>query len=92
MLNKADLLKKKLAAGVRVRKYITSYGDRPDSYENVSEYFRSHFLQVHRRKDISKRSLYVHFTSMLDIKATQSIISNVGEVIIRQHIAQIGLA
>ncbi|KAG6909685.1 hypothetical protein DXG01_016092 [Tephrocybe rancida] len=32
--------------------------------------------QVHRRKDIAKRSLYVHFTSMLDIKATQSIIAN----------------
>lgn len=38
---------------------ITSYGDRPNAYENVSEYFRSHFMQVHRRKDIAKRSLYV---------------------------------
>ncbi|KAG6890450.1 hypothetical protein C0992_001644 [Termitomyces sp. T32_za158] len=88
----ADLLKKKLAAGIKVRKYITSYGDRPNVYENVSDYFRSHFMQVHRRKDLAKRSLYVHFTSMLDIKATQSIIANVGEVILRQHIEQIGLA
>ncbi|KAG6902511.1 hypothetical protein C0995_015703 [Termitomyces sp. Mi166 len=92
LLNKADLLKKKLAAGIKVRKYITSYGDRPNVYESVSDYFRSHFMQVHRRKDIAKRSLYMHFTSMLDIKATQSIIANVGEVILRQHIEQIGLA
>ncbi|KAG5722081.1 hypothetical protein E4T56_gene6678, partial [Termitomyces sp. T112] len=92
LLNKADLLKKKLTAGIKVRKYITSYGDRPNIYENVSDYFRSHFQQVHRRKDVAKRSLYVHFTSMLDIKATQSIIANVGEVILRQHIEQIGLA
>jgi len=92
LLNKADLLKKKLASGTKVRKYITSYGERPNVYENVSEYFRSHFVQVHKRKDIAKRSLYVHFTSMLDIKATQSIIANVGEVILRQHIEQIGLA
>ncbi|KAG6844841.1 hypothetical protein H0H87_003272 [Tephrocybe sp. NHM501043] len=70
LLNKADLLKKKLAAGTKVRKYITSYGERPNVYENVSDYFRSHFMQVHRRKDIAKRSLYV------DIKATQSIIAN----------------
>ncbi|KAF8069936.1 guanine nucleotide binding protein, alpha subunit [Lyophyllum atratum] len=92
LLNKADLLKKKLASGTKVRKYITSYGERPNVYENVSEYFRSHFVQVHKRKDIAKRSLYVHFTSMLDIKATQSIIANVGEVILRRHIEQIGLA
>ncbi|KAG5638217.1 hypothetical protein H0H81_001218 [Sphagnurus paluster] len=89
LLNKADLLKKKLAAGTKVRKY---YGDRPNVYESVSDYFRSHFTQVHRRKDIAKRTLYIHFTSMLDIKATQSIIANVGEVILRQHIKQIGLA
>lgn len=37
---------------------ITSYGDRPNSYDEVSEYFRAHFLQVHRRNDISKRALY----------------------------------
>ncbi|KAF8893616.1 G-protein alpha subunit [Infundibulicybe gibba] len=88
----ADLLKKKIRAGHKVQKYITSYGDRPNNYEAVSEYFRSHFVQLHRRKDISHRVLYVHFTSMLDIKTTQSVIENVGEAIIRQHIAQIGLS
>lgn len=92
LLNKTDILKKKLDAGMKLRKYITSYGDRPNTYGSVSEYFKTHFVQVHRRSDVSRRSLYVHFTSMLDIKATQRIIANVGEVIIRQHIAQIGLA
>ncbi|KAL5523474.1 hypothetical protein ACEPAG_7647 [Sanghuangporus baumii] len=91
MLNKTDLLKQKLAAGIKVRKYITSYGDRPNNYQDVSEYFRAHFLQVHRRNDISKRALYCHFTSMLDIKATQKIIVNVGEAIIRSYITDAGL-
>ncbi|KAF8233365.1 guanine nucleotide binding protein, alpha subunit [Tricholoma matsutake] len=86
LLNKTDILKKKLDAGMKLRKYITSYGDRPNTYGSVSEYFKTHFVQVHRRSDVSRRSLYV------DIKATQRIIANVGEVIIRQHIAQIGLA
>ncbi|THU78227.1 G-alpha-domain-containing protein [Dendrothele bispora CBS 962.96] len=86
------LLKQKLKAGIKVAKYITSYGKRPNKYEDVSNYFRAHFIQIHKRKDISNRALYVHFTSMLDIKATQSIIVNVGEAIIRQHIAQTGLA
>ncbi|KAH9859156.1 G-protein alpha subunit [Lenzites betulinus] len=92
MLNKTDLLRQKLQAGIKVRKFISSYGDRPNSYEEVSEYFRAHFIQVHRRKDISHRPLYLHFTSMLDIKATQSIIINVGEAIMRQHLTKIGLA
>ncbi|KLO11726.1 G-alpha-domain-containing protein [Schizopora paradoxa] len=91
MLNKTDLLRQKLSAGIRVKKYITSYGNRPNTYEEVSEYFRAHFLQVHRRNDISKRALYAHFTSMLDIKATQKIIVNVGEAIIRSYITDAGL-
>ncbi|KAI8972175.1 G-protein alpha subunit [Trametes punicea] len=92
MLNKTDLLREKLEAGIKVRKYISSYGDRPNEYEEVAEYFRAHFIQVHRRKDISHRPLYLHFTSMLDIKATQSIIINVGEAIMRSHLTKIGLA
>ncbi|RPD68331.1 G-protein alpha subunit [Lentinus tigrinus ALCF2SS1-7] len=92
MLNKTDLLRQKLDAGIKVRKYISSYGDRPNNYEEVSEYFRAHFIQVHRRKDVSHRPLYLHFTSMLDIKATQSIIINVGEAIMRSHLTKIGLA
>jgi len=91
MLNKTDLLRQKLEASIKVRKYITSYGERPNTYEEVSEYFRAHFLQVHRRHDISKRALYPHFTSMLDIKATQKIIVNVGEAIIRSYITDAGL-
>ena len=38
---------------------ISSYGDRPNNYEEVSEYFRAHFIQVHRRKDVSHRPLYL---------------------------------
>ncbi|KAI0784647.1 G-protein alpha subunit [Abortiporus biennis] len=92
MLNKTDLLRQKLQAGIKVRKYISSYGDRPNSYEEVSEYFRAHFIQVQKRKDSAHRSLYVHFTSMLDIRATQHIIVNVGEAIMRLHMADVGLA
>ncbi|KAG7444476.1 G-protein alpha subunit [Guyanagaster necrorhizus] len=91
LLNKTDLLRKKLETGSQVQKYIVSYGNRPNRYEDVSEYFRAHFVQVHRRKDIADRHLYCHFTSMLDIAATQRIIVNVGEAIIRQHISRIGL-
>jgi len=96
MLNKADLLREKLNAGIKVRKYITSYGDRPNTYEEASEYFRAHFLQVHRRKDVGNRAIYVrftqHFTSMLDVQATRSILAVVGEAIIRSYMQSVGLS
>jgi len=92
MLNKADLLKQKLDAGIKVRKFISSYGDRPNTYEEVSEYFRAHFIQTHRRKDVSNRVLFTHFTSMLDIQATQTIIRSVAESIMRQHMSSVGLS
>jgi len=57
----------------------------------VSEYFRAHFIQVHQRKDNWQRVLYAHFTSMIDIEATQKIIGNVGEAVIRSHMAKTGL-
>jgi hypothetical protein len=74
LLNKVDLLKSKLEAGARVRKYVTSYGDRPNTFEDVAEYFRGHFIQVQKRKDTTKRPLYVQFSSTINIKDSQRII------------------
>ncbi|KAF9000413.1 guanine nucleotide binding protein, alpha subunit [Cyathus striatus] len=91
LLNKVDLLKKKLDSGISVRKHITSYGERPNEYGAVSEYFRSHFIQIYKRKDTSKRPIFVHFTSMLKILHINNHIK-VGEAIIRKHITQTGLA
>ncbi|KAI0305474.1 G-protein alpha subunit [Multifurca ochricompacta] len=88
MLNKTDLLKKKLQAGVMVKKYITSYGERENRYEDVAEYFRAHFAQVHKRKGVQKQELYIHFTSMLDVRATQRIIVDINEAIIKSYLGQ----
>ncbi|KAF8588004.1 G-protein alpha subunit [Ramaria rubella] len=76
MLNKTDLLRQKIEAGIKVKKFITSYGDRLNTYEEASQYFRAHFLQVHRKSDESKRTLFTHFTSVIDTKATKKIIYN----------------
>ena len=43
---------------------ILSYGDRPNEYESVVQYFRAHFLQVHRRNNENKRVLYTHLTNV----------------------------
>ncbi|KAJ7233977.1 G-protein alpha subunit [Mycena rebaudengoi] len=92
LLNKTDILRKKLEAGIQVRQYITSYGNRPNNYATVTEYFRTHFIAAHKKKDISQRRLYVHFTAMLDVQATQIIIVSIEDTIMRKHLAQMGLA
>ena len=36
-LNKCDLLQEKLEAGVQLKNYLTTYGDRPNNYESVAK-------------------------------------------------------
>ncbi|THV07236.1 guanine nucleotide-binding protein [Dendrothele bispora CBS 962.96] len=90
-LNKTDLLRAKLDSGLKVRKYITSFGDRVNDYETVVQYFRAHFLQVHRRNNENRRVLYTHFTSVVDTKATQRIIGNVRDSIFRGYLQSAAL-
>ncbi|CAE6362697.1 unnamed protein product [Rhizoctonia solani] len=85
-LNKCDLLKKKLAAGIKVSKYVTSYGDRPNDYEHVSKYFRTKFGAIQRDYSVAPRELYVHLTSVTDTRATSAIIHNVRDIILRQNL------
>ncbi|THH16106.1 hypothetical protein EW146_g4480 [Bondarzewia mesenterica] len=92
-LNKTDVLKAKLESGrySLLPDSITSYGDRPNEYEAVLQYFRSHFLQVHRRNNEQKRVLYTHFTSVVDTKTTRSIIANVRDSIFRGYLKSAAL-
>ncbi|KAJ6623991.1 guanine nucleotide-binding protein [Mycena sp. CBHHK59/15] len=90
-LNKTDLLKAKIDTGLRVQKYITSFGGRTNDYETVVQYFRAHFLQVHRRNNENRRVLYTHFTSVVDTKATQRIIGNVRDSIFRGYLQSAAL-
>ncbi|KAF7312495.1 Guanine nucleotide-binding protein alpha-4 subunit [Mycena indigotica] len=90
-LNKTDLLKAKIDNGLRVAKYITSFGDRANDYETVVQYFRAHFLQVHRRNNENRRVLYTHFTSVVDTKTTQRIIGNVRDSIFRGYLQSAAL-
>ncbi|KAF5340882.1 hypothetical protein D9758_012178 [Tetrapyrgos nigripes] len=90
-LNKTDLLRAKLDSGLKVKKYITSFGDRVNDYETIVQYFRAHFLQVHRKNNENRRVLYTHFTSVVDTKATQRIIGNVRDSIFRGYLQSAAL-
>ncbi|THH08594.1 hypothetical protein EW145_g2596 [Phellinidium pouzarii] len=90
-LNKTDILKQKLNASVSVKRYIPSYGDRPNTYEAVIDYFRTHFLQVHRKNNEEHRVLYTHQTSVVDTSTTQSVIRNVRDSIFRGYLQEASL-
>lgn len=91
-LNKTDILREKLLNGVKIRKYITSYGNRANTYDTAVAYFRQHFIHSHKKHSTeSTRHLYLHCTSMMDTSAIQSIIAAVGESILQKHISRMGL-
>ncbi|KAG9102025.1 hypothetical protein FS749_000059 [Ceratobasidium sp. UAMH 11750] len=90
-LNKCDLLKAKLAAGVQFRKYMTSY-QGPNEKEPIAEFLRKKFDEVYRASCTpKKRTLYIHQTSVVDSRTTQKIIGNVREQIMRDALAAVGL-
>ncbi|KAI5116845.1 hypothetical protein M0805_006077 [Coniferiporia weirii] len=88
-LNKCDLLKAKLEAGVSLVYHMVSYRDRPNDYESVSSYFKNKFRALHLSHTPNRsRELFVHLTSVTDKHKTSIIISSVRDLILRQNLQQ----
>ncbi|EKM56555.1 uncharacterized protein PHACADRAFT_253754 [Phanerochaete carnosa HHB-10118-sp] len=85
-LNKIDILKQKLAAGIQLGHYIVSYGNRPNDYGSTSTYLRRKFSQIHKESSPEPRPFYCHFTTVTDTKATSHILSDVQDTIVRKQL------
>lgn len=86
-MNKCDLLRRKLKAGVKVKNYLPSYGDRPNDANTVVRYLKDKF------KDIAKSSpeqggrvTYYYATSVTDTKTTGLTLVAVKDIILREHL------
>ncbi|KAI0073919.1 G-protein alpha subunit [Panus rudis PR-1116 ss-1] len=90
-LNKMDILQATLAAGIRVQKYVPSYGDQPNDVQHVVKYFRDKFRGYHKRLSPSNRPFYWHETSVVDTKATSVILIGVREGILRAHLQSVNV-
>ncbi|TFY53235.1 hypothetical protein EVG20_g10208 [Dentipellis fragilis] len=90
-LNKCDILREKLEAGIQFGRYITSYGDRPNDFESTSNYLKRKFTAVHKEKSPSPRPYYCHLTSVTDTKTTHLILWDVAESILRVNLEKSAL-
>jgi GTPase SAR1 family protein len=45
-LNKCDLLREKLQAGVQLKNHLLTYGDRPNDYESVAKCTRRQLVKM----------------------------------------------
>ncbi|KAJ6557511.1 G-alpha-domain-containing protein [Mycena capillaripes] len=87
-LNKCDLLKRKLQSGVRVNKYLVSFGNRENEVGVVVKYVKEKLKDM-CRADTSQsehRSLYTYATSVTDTQATAATLNIVRDSIIREHL------
>jgi GTPase SAR1 family protein len=85
-LNKCDLLRKKLRAGVQVKKYLPSYGDRSNDPNTVVKYLREKFKEILKQNSPKLRASYFYATSVVDTKATASTIKAVKDSILKDYL------
>ncbi|TFK98539.1 G-alpha-domain-containing protein [Pterulicium gracile] len=90
-LNKCDILDAKLRSGIKLADYVTSYGERPNVFEEASQYLRRKFAAILRDHSPVPRQFYSHFTSVTDIKATMTILQNVQEIVLRENLSKSAL-
>jgi len=87
-LNKCDILETKLNSGIRLAKYVRSYGDRPNDLDTASKYFRSKFSAIHREYSPLPRKFYGFCTSVTDTTTTAGILASVRDMVVRRHLKQ----
>ncbi|ODN06238.1 Guanine nucleotide-binding protein subunit alpha-12 [Orchesella cincta] len=86
-LNKSDLLRAKLARGIKIADHFPSYtGD--NSLESVQAFILNSFTSL-RRHD--KSALYYHFTTAIDTENIRIVFNAVKSTILKQNLANLML-
>ncbi|KAF8196284.1 guanine nucleotide binding protein, alpha subunit [Mycena galopus ATCC 62051] len=86
LFNKKDVLQEHIEAGVKVTKYIPSYGDQPNDILSVTKYFRDKFSAYHRKFSPEPRPFIFYETEITDPRLGSIILGAVEEQIIRKHL------
>lgn len=63
-LNKIDILKAKLASGIKLVDYVISYGKRPNDFQHTSGYLKKRFGAILKEDSAMSRTFYCHLTAV----------------------------
>jgi len=85
-LNKCDLLEAKLESGIRLAKYVRSFGDRSNDLDTATKYFRGKFSAILREHSPHPRKFYGFCTSVTDTSTTAGILAIVRDIVVREHL------
>ncbi|GLB42578.1 putative G protein alpha subunit [Lyophyllum shimeji] len=86
--NKKDVLASTLAAGVKVKKYVPSYGELPNEVASVTKYFCDKFRTYHRKLSPLPRPFMFHETSAIDTNSMGALLLGIRETILRAYLQQ----
>ncbi|KAJ7647554.1 guanine nucleotide binding protein, alpha subunit [Roridomyces roridus] len=87
-LNKIDILKAKLASGQKFNEFVVSYGDKPNDFENTSQYMKKKFTMIAKQHSAEPRGFYTYFTSVTDAQSTADILGSVRDIIVRSNLTR----
>jgi len=85
-LNIGDLLDAKPRSGIRLSKYVRSFGDRSNDLDTVTKYFRGKFSAILREHSPHPRKFYGFCTSVTDTTTTAGILAIVRDIVVREHL------
>ncbi|KAI0765491.1 G-alpha-domain-containing protein [Fomes fomentarius] len=86
-LNKYDLLEQKLQNGVKVNRYLPSFGDRENSGPVLARYLHQKFRDQQREYSPQPgRPFYGYVTTAIDTKATASTLASVRDGVLRHNL------
>ncbi|KAG0697436.1 guanine nucleotide binding protein, alpha subunit [Suillus ampliporus] len=90
-LNKMDILEQKIRNGIMVKRFLPSYGDRPNETNDVVKYLRQKFKDTVRYCSPEPRICHIYPTSVTDTKAMAVTLISVRDGILRDHLKRADL-
>ncbi|KAG1772919.1 guanine nucleotide binding protein, alpha subunit [Suillus placidus] len=90
-LNKMDILEEKIRHGVTVKRFLPSYGDRPNETNDVVKYLRQKFKDTVRYCSPEPRVCHIYPTSVTDTKTMSVTLISVRDGILRENLKRADL-
>ncbi|KAH9164926.1 guanine nucleotide binding protein, alpha subunit, partial [Lactarius sanguifluus] len=85
-LNKCDILERKLARGVSMNQYISTYGDRANDMPTASKYLRQQFQEIARKDSPEPRRVYTFLTTAIDTRAMTITLGTIRASIVKENL------